>query len=62
MKKNNSFLIVIKDNQQETWQGTIEWVEKNQKKSFRSALEMIKLIDSALENDEDIKTPSVMNQ
>lgn len=62
MKKNNSFLIVIKDNQQETWQGTIEWIEKNQKKSFRSALEMIKLIDSALENDEDIKTPSVMNQ
>lgn len=62
MKKNNSFLIVIKDNQQETWQGTIEWIEKNQKKPFRSALEMIKLIDSALENDEDFKTPSVMNQ
>lgn len=50
-KKGNSFLVVVKDTQQETWQGTIEWIEKNKKQSFRSALEMLKLIDSALEED-----------
>lgn len=61
MKKNNSFLIVVKDNQQETWQGTIEWVEQNRKQSFRSALEMIKLIDSALQKEEKTKTPLVSN-
>ncbi|MEJ8736727.1 hypothetical protein WKT02_04625 [Erysipelotrichaceae bacterium HCN-30851] len=61
MKKNNSFLIVVKDNQQETWQGTIEWVEQNRKESFRSALEMIKLIDSALQKDEKTETPLVSN-
>lgn len=61
MKKNNSFLIVVKDNQQETWQGTIEWVEQNRKQSFRSALEMIKLIDSALQKEEKTKTPFVSN-
>ncbi len=49
--KTNSFLVVVKDTQQETWQGTIEWIEQNKKESFRSALEMLKLIDSALEDD-----------
>lgn len=61
MKKNNSFLIVVKDTQQETWQGTIEWVEQNRKQSFRSALEMIKLIDSALQKEEKTETPLVSN-
>lgn len=51
IKKANSFLVVVKDTQQETWQGTIEWIEQNKKQSFRSALEMLKLIDSALEED-----------
>lgn len=49
--KTNSFLVVVKDTQQETWQETIEWIEQNKKESFRSALEMLKLIDSALEDD-----------
>ena len=49
--KTNSFLVVVKNTQQETWQGTIEWIEQNKKESFRSALEMLKLIDSALEDD-----------
>lgn len=50
-KKNNSFMVVIKETQNHTWQGTIEWIEKNEKQSFRSALEMIKLIDSAIEDN-----------
>lgn len=50
-KKNNSFVVVIKETQNHTWQGTIEWIEKNEKQSFRSALEMIKLIDSAIEDN-----------
>ncbi len=49
-KRNNSFLVVIKETQNNTWQGTIEWIEKNEKQSFRSALEMIKLIDSAIDD------------
>ena len=31
-----------------TWQGTVVWAEKNITKQFRSALELLKLIDSAL--------------
>lgn len=48
-RKSNSFVVVIKDSQNGTWQGTIEWIDKNKKECFRSLLEMIKLIDSALE-------------
>ena len=50
-KKDKSFMIVIKDTQNASWQGTIEWLDPKKKKHFRSALEMIKLIDLAVEND-----------
>lgn len=50
-KKDKSFMIVIKDTQNASWQGTIEWLDQNKKQHFRSALKMIKLIDSAVEND-----------
>lgn len=49
-RKSNSFMVVIKDSQNGTWQGTVEWIDKNKKECFRSLLEMIKLIDSALED------------
>lgn len=32
--------------------GEVTWAEANKKKSFRSALELIRLIDGALEVDE----------
>ena len=45
---NGSFLIKIKDQQNNTWQGTVTWIESKQTQPFRSLLELIKLIDSAL--------------
>jgi len=50
-ERNNSigtFEVSVKFTQNATWQGHILWVEKNQKQNFRSALEMIKLMDEAL--------------
>ena len=44
-----SFLIRIVNNQNATWQGKVTWVEKNETQDFRSALELIKLIDGTLE-------------
>ena len=32
-----------------TWQGDVTWAEENRKESFRSALELIRLIDGALD-------------
>jgi len=34
--------------QNSTWQGEVLWVEKNRKQNFRSALEMLKLMDEAI--------------
>ena len=44
-----SFLIQVQNNQHETWQGTLNWLEQKQVTPFRSTLELIKLIDGALE-------------
>ena len=46
-----TFEISVKFTQNSTWQGQILWIEKNQKQNFRSALEMLKLMDEALAED-----------
>ena len=43
-----AFEITVKFTQDATWQGQIHWIEKNKKQNFRSALEMLKLMDEAL--------------
>jgi len=48
-----TFEISVKFMQNSTWQGQIHWVEKNQKQNFRSALEMLKLMDEALADGSD---------
>ena len=48
-----TFEIAVKFRQNSTWQGQILWAEKNLKRNFRSVLEMLKLMDEALtDNDE----------
>ena len=42
----------VKHCENATWQGEVTWAEENRKKQFRSALELIKLIDSALNMEE----------
>ncbi|QIB70677.1 hypothetical protein Ami103574_03800 [Aminipila butyrica] len=44
-----TFILQIKFRQNASWQGTVQWVEKKQELNFRSALELIKIIDSACE-------------
>lgn len=46
--KKGSFLVNICCCENATWQGYVVWAEKNQKEYFRSALELIFLIDGAL--------------
>lgn len=47
--KNTTFIIEIKSNQNNSWQGSIEWIEGKRMESFRSVLELVKLMDSAVE-------------
>ena len=46
-----SFVVKVLSQQNSTWQGTVTWNSNNESRPFRSALELIKLIDSALESD-----------
>ena len=43
-----TFEITVKSRQNATWQGQILWADKNTRQSFRSVLEMLKLMDEAL--------------
>ena len=45
-----TFLVHVKHRQHSTWQGEVVWAEKNEKRNFRSALELLKLIDNAIED------------
>ena len=47
-----SFIVRVTIRQNATWQGSISWTERGVTKHFRSALELIKLIDSALDEEE----------
>ena len=47
-----SFIVRVTSRQNATWQGSISWTERGITKHFRSALELIKLIDSALDEEE----------
>lgn len=49
MKKQNTFVVHVKEQQNTTWQGTVTWVEEQRKENFRSLLELIKLMDAVVE-------------
>ena len=46
-----SFKINVLFRQNASWQGSLVWLEQNAEAQFRSVLELIKLIDSALEQE-----------
>lgn len=52
IKKTETFILTVYDRKNATWQGSLTWVEKNEKQQFRSALELLKLIESALDEEE----------
>lgn len=54
MDKHNTFVVSILYTQNSTWQGTVDWLTKDGTKTqcFRSALELIRLIDGAVESSD----------
>ncbi len=56
----SNFLITIHHSENNSWQGVINWLDTGKTIHFRSALEMMSLIDEAVARDkrswEDIKT------
>lgn len=50
-----TFIVKVIFRQGASWQGTLTWIEGEKEVSFRSALEMIKLMDGALPQPEPCK-------
>ncbi len=50
--KKATFVVNILFRQHSSWQGTVLWCEKNKEISFRSVLELLLLMDSAVRGDE----------
>ena len=56
-KKNKAtFVIQVQFNQNATWQGTLRWVDKQKQQNFRSMLELVRLLDEALQSETEIQT------
>lgn len=50
-RKEETFVVRIQDCQNSTWQGSVLWAEKQQKQYFRSTLELMFLLEEAVEAD-----------
>ena len=53
-KKRGTFVVKIEYCQNETWQGQVIWAEEHRTERFRSALELIKLMNEALANEAQV--------
>ncbi|MEA5136863.1 MAG: hypothetical protein VB035_12075 [Candidatus Fimivivens sp.] len=47
-QSNDTFIVQIAYQQNDTWQGTLKWMNQGKEAHFRSTLELIHMIDSAL--------------
>lgn len=56
-----TFIVRVKYRQNATWQGEVIWTEQKQKRCFRSALELLKLIDSALDAEDETEALRKLN-
>ena len=52
MRKRETFVVHIIDQENATWQGQVTWLEKKETRSFRSLLELIRLMDGAVDKEE----------
>ncbi|MDO5147259.1 MAG: hypothetical protein Q4D60_09670 [Eubacteriales bacterium] len=57
-KKEQTFIIKVLDRKHRTWQGSILWVEEKKEQHFRSALELLKLVDEVLVENQEIERGS----
>lgn len=54
-----TFIIRVKSRQHSSWQGLVTWTEEQKTIPFRSALELIKIIDEALSREDREKQTSI---
>jgi uncharacterized protein YpiB (UPF0302 family) len=58
-RKTGTFIVKIFERRNATWQGSVTWVEEHKEQYFRSALELLKMIDGALDGADNEKIDEV---
>lgn len=53
MDRKETFVVHIISQENATWQGQVVWVGKKEAMYFRSFLELVKLVDNAMTEEED---------
>lgn len=57
LRERATFVVDIRFMQHGSWQGTVKWTEKKKTYTFRSALELIKLIDDISAQGYEVEIP-----
>lgn len=52
--KKASFIVRVEQRQHSSWQGRVTWMERGETAVFRSVLELLKLLDQAMDQNEGI--------
>ena len=47
-KNKGTFIIKVEESQSGTWQGKVVWADEDTTEHFRSALELLQLVDEAI--------------
>ena len=47
--EKGTFVVHVVSQENATWQGQVTWLDEKETRSFRSMLELIKLMDAAME-------------
>jgi len=54
-KISDTFIVKVNNCQNNSWQGEIVWANEKKSVKFRSALEMIRLMDEAIKKEKSIE-------
>ena len=52
-KKGGTFVVRVDMRERATWQGQVIWTDQNRKQYFRSSLELLRLMEDAMNAGED---------
>lgn len=56
--RKGTFIVEIQHQEKGSWQGKVTWAEGGRKEVFRSTLELIKMMDSAVNDNSEVDAAS----
>lgn len=54
MKAKQTFILEVNRTQNQSWQGNLEWIQGKRKQPFCGVMEMLRLIDSVVYEENDM--------